>query len=135
MDERVRYINIRIISPTEFHEKEIWFIVANAVKHLFGNIGAAEVGLFLSFFDQKKQGGIFRSAHRYVHRVKASLCFIHYQKNIPLFLYSETVTGSIKKAKALLMNSKHIKRYHTLKNNLYVNRESNFSDENLLDRI
>lgn len=135
MDERVRYINIRIISPTEFHEKEIWFIVANAVKHLFGNLGAAEVGLFLSFFDQKNQGGIFRSSHRYVHRVKASLCFIHYQKNIPLFIYSETVTGSIKKAKELLMNSKHIKRYHTLKNNLYINRESNFSDENLPDRI
>ena len=133
MDERVRYINIRIISPTEFQEKDFWFLISTKVKQLFGNLGAAEVGLFLSFFDYKNQGGIFRSSHRYVQRVKASLCFIHYQRNVPLFLYSENVSGSIKKAKELLLNSKHINRYHNIKKILYVNRESSFNDENLPD--
>ncbi|MHA1969254.1 MAG: Rpp14/Pop5 family protein [Candidatus Hodarchaeales archaeon] len=133
MDERVRYINIRVISSVELQEKELWFLISAEVKQLFGSIGAAEIGLFLSYFDQKNQCGIFRSSHKYVHRVKAALCFIHYHRNSPLFLYSESVTGSIKKAKELLINPKTIIKYHNLKKILYTQRESSFNDENLLD--
>ena len=133
MKERVRYINIRIISPTQLQEKEFWYSVSTEVKRLFGTLGAAEVGLFLSHFDQKNQGGVFRSSHKYVHRVKTALCFINSQKNIPLFLYSENVTGSLKKAKELLSNSKHLDCYGNLKRILYTNRESSFDDENLPD--
>ena len=133
MDERVRYINIRVISLVELQEKELWYLISAEVKQLFGSIGAAEIGLFLSYFDEKNQCGVFRSSHKYVHRVKAALCFIHYQRNSPLFLYSESVTGSIKKAKELLINSKNINRYHNLKKILYTKRESSFNDEKLHD--
>jgi len=131
--ERVRYINIRIISPTQLHEKEFWYSISTEIKRLFGTLGAAEVGLFLSYFDQKYQGGIFRSSHKYVHRVKAALCFINSQKNIPLFVYSENVTGSLKKAKILLSNSKQIDRYGELKKILFKDSESSFNDEKLPD--
>ncbi len=129
MDERVRYINIRVICQAELQEKELWSIISSEVKRLFGTIGAAEVGLFLSYFDQKNQCGIFRSSHRYVHRVKAALCFIHFHRNIPIFLFSESVSGSIKKAKELLNGSKSIKRYQSLKKILYTRRKSSFNDE------
>jgi RNase P/RNase MRP subunit POP5 len=129
MDERVRYINIRVICQAELQEKELWFLISSEVKRLFGTLGAAEVGLFLSYFDQKNQGGIFRSSHRYVHRVKATLCFIHFHRNIPIFLFSESVSGSIKKAKELLNGLKSIKRYQSLKTILYTNRELSFNDE------
>jgi len=129
MDERVRYINIRVICQAELQEKELWFLISSEVKRLFGTLGAAEVGLFLSYFDQKNQCGIFRSSHRYVHRVKAILCFIHFHRNIPIFLFSESVSGSIKKAKELLKGLKSIKRYQSLKKILYTNRELSFNDE------
>lgn len=129
MDERVRYINIRVICQAELQEKELWFLISSEVKRLFGTLGAAEVGLFLSYFDQKNQCGIFRSSHRYVHRVKATLCFIHFHRNIPIFLFSESVSGSIKKAKELLNGLKSIKRYQSLKKILYTNRELSFNDE------
>ena len=129
MDERVRYINIRVICQAELQEKELWFLISSEVKRLFGTLGAAEVGLFLSYFDQKNQCGIFRSSHRYVHRVKATLCFIHFHRNIPIFLFSESVSGSIKKAKELLKGLKSIKRYQSLKKILYTNRELSFNDE------
>ncbi len=129
MDERVRYINIRVICQAELQEKELWFLISSEVKRLFGTLGAAEVGLFLSYFDQKNQCGIFRSSHRYVHRVKAALCFIHFHRNIPIFLFSESVSGSIKKAKELLNGTKSIRRYQSLKKILYTNRESSFNDE------
>jgi RNase P/RNase MRP subunit POP5 len=131
--ERVRYINIRIISPSQLQEKEFWYSISTEVKRLFGTLGAAEVGLFLSHFDQRNQGGIFRSSHKYVHRVKAALCFVSSRKNIPLFVYSENVTGTLKKAKELLSNSKHVDRYVNLKRILYTNRESSFNDEYIPD--
>ena len=129
MDERVRYTNIRVICQAELQEKELWFLISSEVKRLFGTLGAAEVGLFLSYFDQKNQCGIFRSSHRYVHRVKASLCFIHFHRNIPILLFSESVSGSIKKAKELQNGSKSIKRYQSLKKIFYTRRESSFNDE------
>ncbi len=131
MKERVRYINIRIVSPTHLQEKEFWYTISTEVKRLFGTLGAAEVGLFLSHFDEKNQGGIFRSSHKFVYRVKATLCFINSKKNIPLFVYSETVTGSLKKAKELLSNSKHIDRYGNIKRIFLPNWETSFNDENL----
>ncbi|MFX0086065.1 MAG: Rpp14/Pop5 family protein [Candidatus Hodarchaeota archaeon] len=131
MKERVRYINIRIVSPTQLQEKEFWYTISTEVKRLFGTLGAAEVGLFLSYFDEKNQGGVFRSSHKFVHRVKGALCFINSQKNISLFVYSEAVTGSLKKAKGLLYHPKHIDRYGDIKRILLPNLETSFNDENL----
>ena len=130
MDERVRYINVRVISESELKEKDLWFLISNEVKRLFGTLGAAEVGLFLSYFDQKNQAGTFRSSHKYVQRVKTALCFIHTYNNVPIFIYSERVTGSIKKAKELLKDPKNINRYQNLAKIL---KETSFDDEKLRD--
>jgi RNase P/RNase MRP subunit POP5 len=123
MDERVRYINIRIISPLHIQEKEAWFIVSSEIRRLFGTVGAADVGLFLSYYDEKNQGGIYRASHKFIDRVRSVLCFIHTRQNIPLFLFSENVSGSLKKAKSLLKKPKNIKRYQYLKELLYQNKD------------
>ena len=107
MEERTRYINIRFISPTLLDEKDAWFIVSSEVRRLFGTEGASNVGLFLSFFDQANQGGIYRSSHKYIHLVRSALCFIHSRKDVPLFLYTENVSGTLKKAKTLLAGANH----------------------------
>ncbi len=133
MDERIRYINIRFISPIQLQDKDAWFIVSTEVKHLFGTHGAADVGLFLSYFDQSVQGGIFRSSHKYVHRVRTSLCFIHSRHNTPLFLFSENVSGSLKKAKKLLLGSKHLTRYQELRKVLCNSWEQRFDDDTIPD--
>lgn len=129
MDERVRYINIRFISPNQLQEKDAWFIVSSEIRRLFGIDGAAEVGLFLSFFDQASQGGIFRSSHNFIHRVRTSLCFIHSRQNTPIFLFSENVSGSLKKAKTLLLGSKHLSRYQELCKVLCNCWEQHFDDD------
>ncbi|MFX0050860.1 MAG: Rpp14/Pop5 family protein [Candidatus Hodarchaeota archaeon] len=124
MDERVRYINIRIISPLHIQEKEAWFIVSSEVRRLFGATGAADVGLFLSYYDEENQGAIYRASHRFIDRVRTVLCFIHARQNTPLFLFSENVSGTLKKAKTLLKESKNIKRYQYLKELLYQNKDT-----------
>lgn len=129
MDERVRYVNIRFICPHQLQEKDAWYIVSSEVRRLFGTHGAAEIGLFLSYFDQETQGGIFRASHKYVHRVRTSICFIHSRHNTPLFLFSENVSGSLKKAKAFLLSSKHITRYQELRKLLNNWWEQHLNDE------
>ncbi len=129
MNERIRYINIRFISPIQLQEKDAWFIVSTEIRRLFGIDGASEIGLFLSFFDQSSQGGIFRSSHNFVHRVRTSLCFIHSRQNTPLFLFSENVSGSLKKAKKLLLRSKHLTRYQELCKILCNSWERLFDDD------
>ena len=120
MNERVRYINIRIISPIHIQEKDAWFIVSSEVRRLFGTIGAADVGLFLSHYDEENQGGIFRASHKFVSRVRAALCFIHIRRNTPMFLFSENVSGSLKKAKLFLVKLNNIERYHLLREILFT---------------
>jgi RNase P/RNase MRP subunit POP5 len=115
MDERIRYINVRFISPVQLQEKDAWFTISSEVKHLFGTHGAAEVGLFLSYFDQANQGGIFRTSHAFVYRVRAAICFIHSRYNTPILIYSENISGSLKKAKKLLNVEKFINRYQALR--------------------
>ncbi|UCG03642.1 MAG: hypothetical protein JSW11_06570 [Candidatus Heimdallarchaeota archaeon] len=132
MDERIRYINIRFISPIKLQEKDAWFTISSEVKRLFGIQGAAEVGLFLSYFDQSNQGGIFRAAHNYVYRVRAAICFIHSRYNVPLLIFSENISGSLKKAKKLLNIKKHIDRYHSLRELLYSSWDQNLDDDKIL---
>jgi RNase P/RNase MRP subunit POP5 len=128
MDERIRYINIRFISPIQLQEKDAWFTISSEVKHLFGTHGAAEVGLFLSYFDQVTQGGIFRASHKFVFRVSAAICFIHSRYNTPILIYSENITGSLKKAKKLLNAKKFINRYQTI-HELLCNNWENLNDD------
>lgn len=129
MDERIRYINIRFISPIELQEKDAWFTISSEVKRLFGTHGAAEVGLFLSYFDQETQGGIFRTSHNFVYRVRAAICFIHSRYNTPILIYSENISGSLKKAKKLLNTKKFIDHYQALRELLCINWELNLNDD------
>ncbi|MFX0122639.1 MAG: Rpp14/Pop5 family protein [Candidatus Hodarchaeota archaeon] len=129
MDERIRYINIRFISPIQLQEKDAWFTISSEVKHLFGTHGAADVGLFLSYFDQVTQGGIFRTSHRYVYRVRAAICFIHSRYNVPLLIFSENISGSLKKAKRLLNTTKYVDRYYKLRELLCNCWEQNLDDD------
>ncbi len=117
--ERVRYLTVRFISPREISEKEAWFILAGEVKRIFGVTGAAKVGLYLSYFDPENQGGIFRMSHHSVQLVRASLCFIHTHHSHPLLIYSECLTGSIKKAKEYLAKGTYVDRYNTVKKTLF----------------
>jgi RNase P/RNase MRP subunit POP5 len=118
-----------MVSPIQFQEKDVWYIVSSEIRRLFGTFGAAKVGLFLSYYDEANQGGIFRSAHTYIHRVRAALCFIHSHQNSPLLIITENVTGSLKKAKELLKEKKNIKRWQILRELLNSNREQQFDDE------
>lgn len=116
--ERVRYITIRFIGSQEVSEKDAWFIVATEVKRLFGVTGATKVGLYLSYFDSESQGGIFRVSHKAIQQVRAALCFIHSHHSQPLFVYSEQLTGSLRKAKKELQIEENLSKYHKMKQNL-----------------
>ncbi|MCK5344525.1 MAG: hypothetical protein KAR20_14025 [Candidatus Heimdallarchaeota archaeon] len=116
--ERVRYLTVRFISLKDISEKDAWFILATEIKRLFGVTGAAKVGLYLSYFDPQNQGGIFRMSHQSVHLIRASICFIHSHHSQPLYVYSEYLTGSLKKAKEYLCNKNYHDRYYVLKRNL-----------------
>ena len=129
MSERTRYLNIRFISPVQLQEKDAWFIVSSEVRRIFGIDGASEIGLFLSYFDYSNQGGIFRTSHKYVHRVRTCLCFIHSRYDSPLFLYSENLSGSLKKAKIQLTSSKHVTRYQNLQKLLKNSWDHHFDDD------
>lgn len=131
MDERIRYINIRFISPVQLQEKDAWFTISSEVKRLFGTHGASEVGLFLSYFDQITQGGIFRISHNFVYRVRAAICFIHLRYNTPILIYSENISGSLKKAKKLLNTEKFISRYQALRELLCDNWEKHLNDDKI----
>ena len=129
MDERIRYINIRFISPVQLQEKDAWFTISSEVRRLFGTHGAAEIGLFLSYFNQVTQGAIFRASHNYVYRVRAAICFIHSRFSDPIHIYSENISGSLKKAKKLLNTKKYIDRYQTIRKLLYNSWEENLDDD------
>ncbi|MHA1996023.1 MAG: Rpp14/Pop5 family protein [Candidatus Hodarchaeales archaeon] len=119
--ERVRYLTVRFICQEEVSEKDAWFLLATEVKRLFGVTGASKVGLYLSHFDPQKQGGIFRMSHQSVNLVRASICFITSHHSQPIFIHSECLTGSLKKAKKYLCNVNYHDRYHALKKTLVGN--------------
>jgi RNase P/RNase MRP subunit POP5 len=116
--ERVRYLTVRFISQEAISEKDAWFLLATEVKRLFGITGAAKVGLYLSHFDPQKQVGIFRMSHHSVNLVRASICFINTHHSQPVLIYSECLTGSLKKAKKYLCNVNYHDRYYALKRTL-----------------
>jgi RNase P/RNase MRP subunit POP5 len=133
-NERTRYLNIRYISLDTIKEKDAWFTVSLEIKRLFGVIGASDEGLFLSYYDEKNQGGIFRCAHLYIHRVRATLCFISKQHNHPLFLYAESVSGTLKKAKEQLHYPKNILRYQQIRTTLTNFWKTPFDDDKTTNR-
>jgi len=113
--ERVRYLNIRFIGSQKISEKDAWFVVATQVKRLFGVIGAADAGLYLSYFDSEKQGGIFRTSHNSVHLIRGAICYIQTHHSQTMFVYSDNLTGSLKKAKEKLESKENRKRYEKIK--------------------
>ena len=116
--ERVRYLTVRFISQESISEKDAWFLLASEVKRLFGVTGAAKVGLYLSYFDPQKQGGVFRMSHESVHLIRASICFIQSHHSHPIYVYLECLTGSLKKAKEYLCKENYYDRHNALKKNL-----------------
>jgi RNase P/RNase MRP subunit POP5 len=133
-NERTRYANIRFISLDTVKEKDAWFSVSLEVKRLFGVIGASDAGLFLSYYDEENQGGIFRCAHLYIHKVHAALCFINKKHNRPLFLYVENVSGTLKKAQKQLSNSKNLLRYRQIRTTLNDYWKTTFHDDKTTNR-
>ena len=113
--ERVRYLNVRFIAPQNINEKDAWFLVAKEVKRLFGVIGAADAGLYLSYFDEESQGGIFRTSHNTIHLIRGAICYIQSHHTIPIFLYSDNLTGSLRKAKEMLFSEECRKKYERIK--------------------
>ncbi|MHA1971651.1 MAG: Rpp14/Pop5 family protein [Candidatus Hodarchaeales archaeon] len=119
--ERTRYILVHFVCPLPIEEKDAWFIVSNQLKRILGVMGASEIGLFLSYYDPKIQSGIFHASHRAVHKVRAALCFIQKWKTEPLYVYSDDVTGTLKKAKNLLNNKQKSMVYENIKESLNLN--------------
>ena len=117
--ERNRYLILRFISLKRISEKEAWFIVSSSVKKMFGIFGASNIGLFLSYYDESDQLGIFRVAHNAGHLVGASICFINSRNGQDLYVSLESTTGTIKKAKQLL--KKYSERTAKMKNLLIKN--------------
>ncbi|MHA2176401.1 MAG: Rpp14/Pop5 family protein [Candidatus Hodarchaeales archaeon] len=113
--ERVRYLTIRFICSRELTEKDAWFIIAGEVKRLFGVTGASEAGLYLSHFEPETQTGIFRVSHFKTGYIQSSLCFLNSYHSEKLFIYSENLTGSLKKAKSCLKDTRLQERFQTLK--------------------
>ena len=113
--ERVRYLNIRFIGAQKISEKDAWFMVATQVKRLFGVIGAAEAGLYLSYFESEKQEGIFRTSHNSVHLIRGAICYIQSHHSQTMFVYSDNLTGSLKKAKERLKSKENRNRHEKLK--------------------
>ena len=116
--ERVRYLTVRFICQENISEKDAWFILANEVKRLFGVSGAAKAGLYLSYFDPETQGGIFRMSHQAIHLIRASICFLNSYHSQSVFVYSENLTGSLKKAKEHLCEENNQKRFKNLKKSI-----------------
>lgn len=129
MDERVRYINVRMINLTPLEEKDAWYVLSTEIRRLVGIAGAADIGLFLAFFDPQHQGGIFRAAHRYTHRVRGALCFINAWNHTPLFVYSENMSGTLKTARQELLNTRHLHRAAVLKKIFQAHWNPSFDDD------
>ncbi|MFW9855802.1 MAG: Rpp14/Pop5 family protein [Candidatus Thorarchaeota archaeon] len=129
MDERVRYINIRMISQSSLTEKDAWHVVSSEIRRLVGTVGAADIGLFLAFFDPKTQGGIFRVAHKYIHRVRGALCFVQKWNQNPFFAYSENVSGTLKTAKEELLSTGHLHRASAFNKIFHNYWKSSFDDD------
>ncbi|MFW9779146.1 MAG: Rpp14/Pop5 family protein [Candidatus Heimdallarchaeota archaeon] len=129
MDERIRYINIRMIGLFSLTEKDAWHVISTEIRRLVGAAGAADIGLFLAFFDPKSQGGIFRVAHRYIHRVRGALCFIQKWNQNPIFTYSENVSGTLKTAKKELLSAGHLHRASVLTKIFHNYWKSSFDDD------
>jgi len=113
--ERVRYLNVRFIGTQKISEKDAWFIVATEVKRLFGVIGAADAGLYLSYFDAEEQEGIFRTSHSSVHLIRGAICYIQTHHSQSMFVYSDNLTGSLKKAKEKLETKENRMRHEKIK--------------------
>ncbi len=120
--ERVRYLTIRFICTKELTEKDAWFLIAGEVKRLFGVVGASEAGLYLSHFNPDIQTGIFRVSHLKVTYIQTALCFLNTFHSEELFLYSENLTGSLKKAKSHLTNDRLQERFQRLKKILFTTK-------------
>ena len=120
--EKVRYLTIRFICPVELTEKDAWFIIAGEVKRLFGVAGASQAGLYLSYFEPEIQTGIFRVSHLKVVLIRTSLCFLNKFQSKNLFIYSENLTGSLKKAKENIKDKRVQERFQNLKNLILTNK-------------
>jgi RNase P/RNase MRP subunit POP5 len=120
--ERVRYLTIRFITPKELTEKDAWFLIAGEVKRLFGVTGASQAGLYLSYFEPEMQSGIFRVSHLKVGLIQISICFLNKFQSDKIWIYSENLTGSLKKAKINLNSKRFQERFQTLKNLMLANK-------------
>lgn len=104
--ERTRYIVIRFISSSLMNERDAWKAVSSEIRKLYGVYGAARVGLYLSYYDFDLQTGIFRSSHNCIPHVRVGLCYIHNYNNRYLYAFSDYVSGTLKKCKEYLKNTK-----------------------------
>ncbi len=131
MKERNRYLTLRFISPKKISEKEAWFTISSSVKKMYGSYGASTIGLFLSYFEEDNQVGIFRVSHNSTYLLAAALCFINTRNNQSIYIYSENTSGTIKKARTLLSKEKYNKRAKIIRNLLFNHLNANLDDDKL----
>ena len=113
--ERVRYLNIYIVSNKVFTEKETWILLASKLKELFGDVGVAKIGLYLAHFDSNNQCGIFRFSHDTLTEVISATSFCNTFGQDQVFIYIKNNAGTLKKAKKYLKEDlNHIDEIKTL---------------------
>ena len=107
MREKKRYIAFELISDKpEIKAQSVQKAVLQAVSAYLGKLGAAEAGVIMlkERYDEKKNKGILRCAHKYVDQVKAALAFRTEIDKAPVIFRTLGVSGIIKKAHAKYMS-------------------------------
>jgi len=100
--EKKRYLVFEVIS-----QKKLNRMPAEAIKqamlNLTGELGLAGAGMiFLDKWNTNMQRGLVRINHKYVDKLRASLCFIDKIEDKEVIFKSVGVSGMLKKAEKYL---------------------------------
>jgi len=103
MREKRRYVVFEVVSDKgkftrEAVMKALWDTVINTI----GTVGAAQAAFWLFTFDSASQKGILRCTNTSLPVIRGSLTLLQKIEGNAAFIHVKSVTGTIKKAEALM---------------------------------
>ena len=102
--QKKRYVVLEIVSEGKFSAAEVKEEVDRVLLQFWGELGLARSSpLFLKEkFSPEKQRFLLKINHQYVDELKAALTLSKKIKNKPVIIRSLRVSGTLKKASAVL---------------------------------
>jgi len=102
---RKRYLVFQVLYDRELGEKDLLKTISNQLIRLFGEVGASKTHFWIQSYNQSSKKGLIECRHNSVQLIRATLTSITEFNNLPLTIYTLSVSGTINAAKRKYLNT------------------------------